>query len=89
MTTPETIKGLYSFPGFEALLRLRKVPEDPGARVITLRRRQKKIFAPVAGIPRAVFTTAKFIVSGIFPEPAFAYGLNSNTDGLNATGARP
>jgi hypothetical protein len=89
MKPPKTIKDLYSFPGFEALLTLQEVPEDPGARVITLRRRQKKVPAPVAGIRSAVFTTAKSIASGIFPEPAFGYGLNSNTDGLNATGAEP
>jgi len=89
MTNPETIKDLYSFPGFEALLTLQEVPEDPGARVITLRRRQKKVSAPAAGISSAVFMTAKSNAFVIWLEPAFAYGSNSSTAGSNATGARP
>lgn len=89
MTNPKTIKDLYSFPGFEALLTLQEVLEDPGARVITLRRRQKKVLAPVAGMFSAAFMTARSIEFGIFAEPAFAYGLNSSTAGLNATGAKP
>jgi hypothetical protein len=88
MTKPKTIKDLYSFPGFEALLTLKDIPEDPGARVITLRRRQKKALALVAGTPNAVFTTIRLIVFGIFQELVFAYGLNSSTAGSNAIGAR-
>ncbi len=89
MTIPKTIKDLYSFPGFEALLTLQDVPEDPGARVITLRRRQKKIPAPVAGIPNVAFTTVKSTACVICQEPAFACGLNSSTAGSNAAGAEP
>ena len=89
MTNPETIKGLYSFTGFEALLTLQEVPDDPGARVITLRRRQKKILVPAVGMFSAVFTTAKFTALEIWSEPAFACGSNSSTAGLNATGAKP
>ena len=84
-----TIKDLYSFPGFEALLTLKEIPEDPGARVITLRRRQKKIPVPVAGTPKAVFMIVRFTTFKICPELAFAYGSSSNTAGLSATGARP
>lgn len=89
MTNPKTIKDLYSFPGFEALLTLQEVPDDPGARVITLRRRQKKILVPVADTSSAVFTTAKFTAFEIWSELAFACGSNSSTEGLNATGAKP
>ena len=89
MKNPETIKDLYSFPGFEALLTLQEVPEDPGARVITLRRRQKKVFAPVAGRPSADFMTANSTAYGIWSEPAFAYGSNLSTAGSNAGGAEP
>lgn len=89
MINPKTIKDLYSFPGFEALLTLQEVPDDPGARVITLRRRQKKIPVPVAGIPSAAFTTAQFTAFEIWSELAFAYGSNSSTVGSNAESARP
>jgi len=89
MTTPYTIKDLYSFPGFEALLTLQEVPEDPGARVITLRRRQKKVFAPAAAMCNAAFTIAKSTAFGIFQAPAFVYGSSSNIAGSIATGARP
>jgi len=89
MTSPHTIKDLYSFPGFEALLTLKDVPDDPGARVITLRRRQKKVPAPAAGIPKAVFTTVKCTAFETSLEPAFAYGSSLNTGEFIATGAKP
>lgn len=89
MTTPKTIKDLYSFPGFEALLTLQEVPDDPGARVITLRRRQKKILVPVAGTSSAAFTTANFTAFEIWSELAFACGSNLSTAGSNATGVKP
>jgi len=89
MTSPHTIKDLYSFPGFEALLTLKDVADDPGARVITLRRRQKKAHAPAAGILSAVFTTAKYTAFETSLEPAFAYGSSLNTGGSIAAGARP
>ena len=89
MTTPHTIKDLYSFPGFEALLTLKECPEDSGARVIVLRRRQKKVPAPVAAMCNAAFTTARPTAFGIFREPAFVYGSSSNIAGSIAAGARP
>lgn len=89
MTSPHTIKDLYSFPGFKALLTLKDIADDPGARLITLRRRQKKVPAPVAGIPDAAFTTAKYTEFGTSPERAFAYGSSLNTGELIAAGVTP
>src|SRR5512146_3178055 len=42
-----TLSALYSFPGFRAQSRLKDDPDDPGGRTIGLRRRQKKLPAPV------------------------------------------
>ena len=89
MTSPHTIKDLYSFPGFEALLTLKDVPDDPGARVITLRRRQKKVPVHVVGIRNAAFTTARYTAFGTSTAPAFAYGSSLNTGEFIATGAKP
>ena len=89
MTSPHTIKDLYSFPGFEALLTLKEFPEDPGAKVITLRRRQKKVPVPAAGILNAAFTTVRSTVFGIFREPVIVYGSSLNIAGSIAAGARP
>lgn len=45
----ENIKDLCGFPGFKAQARVKAHPKDSGARVVVLRRRQKKQFArPVA-----------------------------------------
>ena len=89
MTSPHTIKDLYSFPGFEALLTLKEVAFDPGARVITLRRRQKKVPALAVGIPSVAFTTARYTAFETSLEPAFAYGSSLNTGVSIAAGARP
>jgi hypothetical protein len=61
MNTKISLKDLYSFPGFRALIRLKPHPEDHDARVVTLRRRQKKAFVPVAVMLKAVFMTAECI----------------------------
>lgn len=42
MKVKDTLKSLYSFPGFEALSDLKPHLRDPEARVVTLRRHQKK-----------------------------------------------
>lgn len=41
MNNKTSLKDLYSFPGFRALVRLKDYPEHPGARVVTLLRRKK------------------------------------------------
>ena len=42
------IKDLYSLPGFRAQARLKEHPEVQGAYIVTLKRRQKKRYVPVA-----------------------------------------
>jgi len=39
----------YRYPGFRPLSTIRNHPNDPDARIITMRRRQKKLYAEVAG----------------------------------------
>ena len=46
MNNQTSLKDLYSFPGFRAGVKLKPHPGHPGARVVTLKRRQKKVFAP-------------------------------------------
>jgi hypothetical protein len=64
MDTKLTLKDLYSFPGFRALAKLTPHPEDPDARVVTFRRRQKKVSAPVVAEINPAFMIVKLIVSG-------------------------
>lgn len=47
MKTKISFKDLYSFSGFRACAQLRKHSKHPGARVVTLKRRQKKLSAHV------------------------------------------
>ena len=89
METKTTLKDLYSFPGFRALVRLKPRAEDPDARVIALRRRQKKAFVPVAVISKKVFMTGECIASEMSQAAARGCMLNSNTAGFFAKGARP
>jgi hypothetical protein len=89
MKNPLTLKDLYSFPGFRARIKLKPHPEDPDARIVTLRRRQKKTSAPVvAGLGLAVMIV-KFTMSGTWPAAARECILSSNTAGSIAAVAMP
>lgn len=67
MDKKPTLKDLYSFPGFRALARLKPHPYHPGAMVVTLKRRQKKLFVHAA----------KFIVYGMTTEPGLSVTLTA------------
>ena len=84
-----TLKDLYSFPGFRALSRLTEHPDDPGARVVTLRRRQKKVSARPADMYKPAITTAKRIVFVIRKAAASVCILPLNTAAYGAAGAMP
>jgi len=47
MESPKTIKDLFSFPGFVANAKLTGIFGDRYARLVTLRRRKKRQYAPV------------------------------------------
>ena len=89
MDTKLTLKDLYSFPGFRASARLESHPEDPGARVVTLHRRQKKVPALAAAGANRVIMTESFIAFGTWPAAARECILNSNTAGSTAAIAVP
>jgi hypothetical protein len=89
MKVKDTLKGLYSFPGFEALSDLNPHLRDPEARIVTLQRHQKKISAPPARKSNQVITTVAGIVSGIYPAAVPGCMLNLNTIGSYAGNAAP
>lgn len=55
----------YRFPGFRPQATIKGIFGDPHARVVVLKRRQKKQCADVVEEPKEVFTTARFEPSGI------------------------
>jgi hypothetical protein len=61
MKTNKTFRDLYKSPGFRARATLRPHPEDPDGYIVTLDRRQKKLFVPVAGAQYPVIETGVFI----------------------------
>jgi hypothetical protein len=88
MDKKTTLKDLCSFTGFRALARLRPNPEHPGAVIVTLNRRQKKRFAPVARFT-ANGTTHGTNLSVTWMPLALRYTWNSKFAGLTAQGAKP
>ncbi len=89
MKNPLTLKDLYSFPGFRALVKLKPHPEDPDARVVTLRRRQKKTSVPAVAESGPVVMTVKSTVSGIWPAAAREYISSSSPAGSSVGIVRP
>lgn len=83
-----TLSALYSFPGFRALSRLKDDPGDPGARIIVLRRRQKKLPVPVAE-RNVASMIASLTGSGTWTPAAFVSILSSSTAAYSAEGAKP
>ena len=55
MIQPKTIRDLFSFPGFQALTKLQGFPEDTGACVIVLRRRQKSTCSCYGHVQRGFY----------------------------------
>lgn len=89
MNTKNTLSSLYSFHGFQALSTLKPHPMDTEGLVITLRRRQKKMFVPVVERRRAGIMTEEHIVSEIRQAVKHVSTLNLNTDGSIVQGATP
>ena len=81
METIKTLRDIYSFPGFRARAKLKPHPKDPGGRIVTLERRQKKQSAPVAVMRYQVFETGDFTWSETWTPGQPAYTLNLSIDG--------
>jgi hypothetical protein len=84
MTSPKTLRALFSRPGFLASSRLKGVFGDRFARVVVLRRRKKQLGAHAAAIvAEAAMTSAPF-VSAIFVP---ATGVSTSSSSAGACGA--
>ena len=59
MQKAKRLQDEYRFPGYRPQATIKGIFGDPEARVVVLRRRQKKRFAGVAATLNGVFTTAK------------------------------
>ena len=83
----EYIKDLCGFPGFRAQARVKKHPFNPEARIVVLKRRQKKRPVPVvallSGASGAGETTG--FVTWMSPLRRFTWSLS--TDGYSVRGA--
>jgi hypothetical protein len=88
MNKKTTLKDLYSFPGFRALARLKDCVDHPGARIVTLKRRQKKRFVRV-GKFTAVGTTAGLKSFATWILAIRPSTWNSRFAGFNVAGVRP
>ena len=72
-----TLKDMYRFPGFRPLSALFPHPCDPKGYVLTLKRRQKKLCAPVA--------EKRFTDSGVAGYTEYVISIwTLNTGGLRA-----
>jgi hypothetical protein len=57
----------YAYPGFRPLSRVRAHPYKEDTRIITLRRRQKKLYVEHAAQHLMYFMTENFVLSAISP----------------------
>ena len=89
MNKKTSFRDLYSFPGFQALAKLTPHPNDPKGRIVTVRRRQKKVFALAAERPFGATTTAELTVFETFLAQALESTWLLSTDVFNAHGVRP
>lgn len=67
MSKQKRLTDAYRFPGFTPLQTVKGVFGDPKARIVQLKRRQKKQSVQSAASRRGAFTTAKCAVRAISP----------------------
>jgi hypothetical protein len=77
----------YRFPGFRPMAKIKGVFGDPKARVITLRRTQKKRYAAVAERHIEAITTRRPDVYEIYLAGMLGYIWNWKCGASNARGA--
>lgn len=88
MKTKTSFKDLYSFPGFRADARLKEHLKHPEAQVVTLKRRQKKLSAPVGKLNAAgMIVASKWC--GIWIPVAYRCIWNLRFAESNATSVKP
>ena len=89
METIQTLRDIYSFPGFRARAKLKPHPEDPEGRIVRLERRQKKQSALDVVERSQAFETDEFtwFETWMLGQPAST--LNSSTAGLPVRIVKP
>ena len=78
----------YEFPGFRAFSKVHIHPLLADARIVILKRRQKKLFAAVVGLSIIHFMIGNGLLSVIFPVemPEYFLGLKSAVSGAGNPG---
>ncbi len=87
MRKHKRLTDAYRFPGWTPSQTVREVFSDPKARVIQLKRRQKKQSLQSAASRRGAFTTTRCGVSAIFPVATGASIWNWKFDASGVGGA--
>lgn len=86
--TKKTLPSLYSFPGFQAQSELNEIESDPEARVVKLKRLQKKRNARAAENDRGRSMIPKSNSFGICPRAGQESILSSSCGGFTARAAK-
>ena len=89
MKAKNTLRDLYKFPGFRARATLKSHPEDPEGYIVTLERRQKKLFVPAAVQRHQAIGIGELIGCGTWMPEQPAFILNLSIAGLPAHNAKP
>ena len=89
METIQTLRDIYSYPGFRARARLKLHPKDPEGRIVRLERRQKKQSALDAVGRYQAFEIEELTWYETWMPELTAYTLNSSTAVLPARIAKP
>jgi hypothetical protein len=89
MRTIKTLRDLYNFPGFRACATLKPHPDDSQGYIITLERRQKKLFVPaVVQFHQAIVTVGLIWCVTWMPEQPTSI-LSLSIAGLPARNVTP
>lgn len=88
MKSANSIKDLFSFPGFRANARLTGVFGDPIARVVTLQRRKKRPSVPTVDADAGDGTTNRSNAFVTFRWPDIECTWTLNVGESNARGAK-
>jgi hypothetical protein len=87
MRKPLRLPDAYRFPGFRPEPIVRGCFGDPKARIVSLRRRQKKRRAAAVASPFEAVTTESCVRHAICRAATPAFTWNSKFDGCTAAGA--
>ena len=89
MKTIKALRDLYSYPGFRARATLKPHLEDRAGYIVTLERRQKKLFVQVVEQFHHAIVTGGLISCETWMLEQLVSTLNSSTAGLPARTVKP